>query len=169
MTIPPATAPALRDLPLFDPILCAVDFSPSCRRALDMAIAIAQEADARLIVLHARGDCGTRREALARLRRGAPADTIFRCRPEFVVADGRPSDALLAVAAAEDARLIVMGVQSRTAIDRVIFGSTTRNVLRAATCPVLSIRAHEGAAPWDSARPATREVASLAETDPLIA
>jgi len=82
---------------------------------------------------------------LARLKRGLPADAVFRCRPEAVIEEGRPADAILETAAREDVKLIVMGVQARGALDRLIFGSTTRRVMQVATCPVLSIRACEAA------------------------
>jgi hypothetical protein len=42
----------------------------------------------------------------------------------------------------------VMGVHSRGAIDRLLFGSTTRQVIQAARCPVLSIRADKDDEPW---------------------
>ena len=35
---------------------------------------------------------------------------------------------------------IVMGVRGRGAIDRLLLGSTTDHVVRAATCPVLTVR-----------------------------
>jgi nucleotide-binding universal stress UspA family protein len=47
------------------------------------------------------------------------------------------------VAAERDADLIVMGVQGRTAIDLMVFGSTTHEVIRNAPCPVLTIRREE--------------------------
>jgi nucleotide-binding universal stress UspA family protein len=180
MTVPPG-AQASRGVAPFDPILCASDFSPSCRRALDLAVAMAQEADARLLLLHAieappvrtgvlpmpatledaidRADL--RRSAAGRLRRGLPEDAVFRCHPEVLVVDGHPADSILQVAHDEDVKLIVMGAQTRGTIDRMLFGSTTRRVTQGARSPVLSVRADEHAAPWvawpDSAR---EEVAS---------
>jgi len=41
-----------------------------------------------------------------------------------------------------------MGVQAHGALDRLLFGSTTRRVMQAAMCPVLSIRAGQAAEPW---------------------
>ncbi len=167
MTVPPG-AQASADAAPFDPILCASDFSPSCRRALDLAIGMAQEADARLLLLHAlelphvhtgvppmpatiedaidRG--ALRRGAAARLRRGLPEDAVFRCHPEVLVVEGHPADAILQIAHDEDVKLIVMGAQTRGALDRMLFGSTTRRVIQAARCPVLSARAGQHAAPW---------------------
>lgn len=172
MTIPPA-APDLesREAGTFDPILCASDFSPSCRKALDLAVSMAQETDAHVILLHAlqrpvlntgmipsmdtmdrRFDRGElEREALERLKLGLPHRALFRCRPEAVVTTGGPAEAILRVAAEEHANLIVMGAQSRGVIDRMFFGSTTRQVIQSGRCPVLSIRADVHDRPWVSA------------------
>jgi nucleotide-binding universal stress UspA family protein len=169
LTIPPAAElPESDGLMPFDRILCASDFSPASGKALDLAIVMGQEADARVILFHAlpppHVDSGItpvpfptpagidwserRADALARLKRGLPADAVFRCRPEPVVAEGHAADAILELAYREDVRLIVMGVQSRGALDRLIFGSTTRRVMQAAACPVLSIRADRAADSW---------------------
>lgn len=169
LTIPPsADAGKVDDLLPFDSILCASDFSAACKQALELAIVMGQEADARLILLHAlqlpNWDPGMapvplpvstridfsefRKDALARLKRGLPADAVFRCRPETLVVEGRPADAILETADRENVKLIVMGVQTRGALDRLLFGSTTRRVMQTATCPVLSIRGGETAAPW---------------------
>jgi nucleotide-binding universal stress UspA family protein len=43
-------------------------------------------------------------------------------------------------AAGERADLIVMGAHGRRAKDVLLFGSTTNQVVRHATCPVLTIR-----------------------------
>jgi nucleotide-binding universal stress UspA family protein len=167
LTIPPSAEWREDPIP-FNSILCASDFSPACRKALEMAMVIGQEADARLILLHALQlpafDTGTapvplpmaspidvvefRKEALARLTHALPVDAAFRFRPEPVVADGLPADVILGTAAREGVRLIVMGVQARGTLDRLIFGSTTRRVMQAATCPVLSVRAGDAAEPW---------------------
>jgi nucleotide-binding universal stress UspA family protein len=143
-----------------------------------------QEADARVILMHAleRPDLEAgvtplpipvaeridssefRQEALARLRHGLPSNAVFRCRPEAMVVEGRPADAILETAYRENVKLIVMGVQARGALDRLIFGSTTRRVMQAATCPVLSIRAGRDAEPWS----AWRAVANDSESVPHI-
>jgi nucleotide-binding universal stress UspA family protein len=170
MTIPPAApGPAMNEVvEAFGPILCASDFSPSCRKALDLALSMAQDADARLILLHALqwptvvagimplpatveipiDRAELRREILVRLKRGLPGDAAFRCRPETIVVPGHPSETILRVADDQHVNLIVMGVHSRSAIDRLLFGSTTRQVIQAARCPVLSIRADEHDEPW---------------------
>ncbi|MBR0673442.1 universal stress protein [Neoroseomonas soli] len=52
------------------------------------------------------------------------------------VAGARPVDALLAEAAAMPARLLVMGAYENTGLRTLFTGSATRNLLRAAPCPV---------------------------------
>lgn len=47
---------------------------------------------------------------------------------------------ILRVAAEDRADLIVMGVHGRNAADVLLFGSTTNQVVRRATCPVLTLR-----------------------------
>jgi nucleotide-binding universal stress UspA family protein len=177
LTIPPfAELPDVESMP-FDPILCASEFSPACRMAVELSIVMGQEADARVILLHAlqrptldpgitpvslpasaRIDISEfRKGALARLRQGLPSDAVFRCRPEAMVAEGRPADAILETAHRENVKLIVMGVQARGALDRLLFGSTTRRVMQAAMCPVLTIRAGHAAAPWPASPAAAQE------------
>ena len=53
---------------------------------------------------------------------------------------GKAYQQILSVAAAEHVDLIVMGVQGRIAIDLMVFGSTTNQVVRQAACPVLTLR-----------------------------
>jgi nucleotide-binding universal stress UspA family protein len=168
LTIPPSADVPEFELMPFDPILCASDFSSACRSALELSILVAQEADARVILMHAMQrpalETGVtllpvpvaarmdrpefRKDALARLRAGLPSDAVFRCRPDAIVVEGHPADAILETAYREAVKLIVMGVQARSTLDRLIFGSTTRRVVQAATCPVLSIRARQDAEPW---------------------
>jgi len=185
LTIPPAMGEHdFAELIPFDTILCASDFSPACKKALELSIVMGQEADARLILLHAlqlpelhlgvapmplpltpRIDVSElRKDALARLKRGLPADAVFRCRPEAIVAEGPPADAILETAYREDAKLIVIGVQARGALDRLLFGSTTRDVTHAALCPVLSIRADGRSEPWPASPAAEREGAMAPAT-----
>ena len=45
-----------------------------------------------------------------------------------------------ALAAEERADLIVIGVHGRNILDMTVFGSTTNQVVRQATCPVLTLR-----------------------------
>jgi nucleotide-binding universal stress UspA family protein len=44
------------------------------------------------------------------------------------------------VADEEQSDVIIIGVQGRNALDVALFGSTTNQVVRRATCPVLTLR-----------------------------
>lgn len=141
-------------------IVCPVDFSEQSLTALRQALAIARWHEADVRVLHVED----------RLLQTARADMRFRShvsptpeeelrafaeragaspRPVDVrVTAGEPAPAIIEHAKREAADLIVMGAQTRGALDRMLFGSTTRRVIRAARCPVLSARADQHAAPW---------------------
>ena len=152
----------------WSPILCATDFSPSCMKALGFALWAAQEEDARLILLNAvawpanvlvaeplpilMDALPTRTEleqgAYKRLIAAIPDDDSVRRRTAVVVAIGDPSDAILRGATDNNVKLIVMGIHSRSTTNLAVFGSTTRRVIQAARCPVLSIRAEQHEEGW---------------------
>ena len=50
-----------------------------------------------------------------------------------------PADVLLAVASAQDAKLIVLGLHRRSRLQKALLGSTAQTVLREASCPVLIV------------------------------
>jgi nucleotide-binding universal stress UspA family protein len=53
---------------------------------------------------------------------------------------GDPSDAVVQVAQRREARLLVLGLRHRTAVGKVVFGSTAQRILLDATCPVLAVK-----------------------------
>ena len=53
---------------------------------------------------------------------------------------GPAAETIIAVAEREEADLVVMGTHGRTGLARVLLGSTTERVLRAVSCPVLTVR-----------------------------
>ena len=169
MAVPPAAAiPASGDRNQLEAILCPSDFSRSCSKALKLALSIAHDTNARLVLLHALqwpafaegpmplpvvtqinvDAADWRREALATLERGLPADARARIGYKALVKPGHPSETILQVAQDEHVGLIVMGTQSRSAIDRLLFGSTTREAIQAGRCPVISVRAEKNDPAW---------------------
>ena len=156
MTVPPR-AHATSQLP-FRRILCPIDFSASSTRALQFALSLAQESDAELHLVHVIEWPADRQppplpafnlpeyrvyrehDALAELDRLVPASARDWCRPAMRVVHGRAYEHVLQVAATDAIDLIVIGVHGRNALDVMIFGSTTNQVIRLATCPVLTIR-----------------------------
>jgi nucleotide-binding universal stress UspA family protein len=57
-----------------------------------------------------------------------------------VIVFGRGHREILRAAEAKPADLIVMGAQGRGGVGLALFGSTTQQVVRGATCPVLTVR-----------------------------
>ncbi len=157
MTVPPQSRTTSK-VP-FKRLLCPVDFSESSLSALQFGFSIAQESDAELTILHVfewlPGD-----EALTnrpinvpeyrrqlehdfdeKLHALVPDSVRDWCRPRTRTAHGKAYREILAAATEENVDLIVMGVQGRNALDLMLFGSTTNQVVRRATCPVLTLRA----------------------------
>lgn len=166
LTVPAHAPDAVPAAPVvFKRILCPVDFSDSSMHALNYAMSLAQEADARLTVLHVMvydleteapemyetviadrrltvTDYRSRCEQYSRERLAAALPDTVRayCTVETLLAAGKPYREILRVAAEQQADLIVMGIRGRSAADLMLFGSTTQHVVRQATCPVLTIR-----------------------------
>jgi len=163
LTIPPAVqSPAARPV-LYKTILCAVDFSDASNRAVEYAVSLAQENDARLILLHvvegfvdeAVLDVNVHwnvpeyrryleQDALARLKAVVPAEARTSLQAEERLASGKPYKGILRIADDSGAELIVMGVQGHETLDRLAFGSTTHHMVREARCPVLTVRGLNG-------------------------
>ena len=165
LVVPPhAAGPGGVSSAVFKRIVCAMDFSNSSLRALEYALDLAQEADARITLLHAiefppalrdgalspaveldRMHAEAEAEYLRRLRALVPADARTYCTVATQVSEGKPHREIGRVADNEQADLIVMGVQGRGAIDLMVFGSNTHAVIRSARCPVLIVPAQHGA------------------------
>ena len=59
---------------------------------------------------------------------------------EAIVVVGKPIEEILKVAKEKKIDLIVMGTHGRTGIPHVVIGSVAENVVRKASCPVLTVR-----------------------------
>jgi nucleotide-binding universal stress UspA family protein len=142
---------------LFQHVLCPIDFSPSSLAALAYAESLAR-AGAKLRVLHVVERLPSW-QLVPAMATGAPDDPLFVMQQarqrvhsviparlpatnpvQEIVTEGDAGDEILRVAADTRPDVIVMGAHARHA-GLVGFGSTTHDVLRGATCPVLSIRA----------------------------
>ena len=157
IVVPPRAPDVPAGAPIqFRRILCAVDFSESSLEALAYAITMAEEADARLTLLHVVElppvlveepalDLSRVREAAAanarrRLHEHIPEQARTYCTVETAVVEGRAYREILRHATERRSDLIVMGVHGRGATDLLVFGSTTHHVIRASTFPVLIVR-----------------------------
>ena len=79
------------------------------------------------------------KEARTRLDALVTDDVRVWCKPTTKVAYGKPYREILQVAEKEKADLIVIGVRGRNQLDLTVFGSTTNQVVRRASCPVLTL------------------------------
>ena len=155
LTVPPQARRVPEGAVLFNMILCAVDFSAPSIKAVDYAISLAEHARARLLLLHvvdwfvpptmrlgALDDVRREweRESLAQLRAIVPERTRRVCHVEERLGVDRPSHEIMRAAAETSADLIVLGVSGHGALDRAVLGSATHDVIRRATCPVLTVR-----------------------------
>jgi nucleotide-binding universal stress UspA family protein len=143
-------------------ILCAVDFSPAALRAVGLAIQLARPARASVTFL----------QVVEWLAEEEPREVAHFAVPEYraylaqdaheqlealiaklpriehgavvKVAMGRAYREILRVASDVHADLIVMGARGRGGLPLAPLGSTTQQVVRAASCPVLTVPRQEG-------------------------
>jgi nucleotide-binding universal stress UspA family protein len=158
LTVPPRASDERATGAPFRSILCPVDFSQDSARALSYAASLAQHTGGRLTVMHVvelmpvaydpmvgSFDIeGFRKATLAAARKQlqeyAATVPAIQGGIETVLAEGKAYRTILHEAGDRGADLIVVGVHGRSALDRLVFGSTTEHLVRRATCPVLTIR-----------------------------
>jgi nucleotide-binding universal stress UspA family protein len=139
----------------FRSILCPVDFSAQSRGALRYAAAVAQRFGGRVTVMFVNDPLLL---AAGRIQYGGQRRFVDRTRAElarfveqsirtsrleqktvaFDVAVGNPADEILRAARRLRSDLVVMGTHGLSGVRRLFFGSTTEQVLRRATVPVLA-------------------------------
>lgn len=156
LTVPPHTPPipaaGLRH------VLCPTDFSPAAMQAFGFAADLAARAHASLTLLHtiewlpeheprelAHFDVPEfrrqlTRDAQERLKALAAQGSAAQTATHTLVAAGRAHREILRVADEISADLIVMGARGRGGPPVTMFGSTTQQVVRAAACPVMTVR-----------------------------
>lgn len=162
LTVPPRAQTTSR-LP-FTRLLCAVDFSDASLDAVRWALSLSDESGADLTLLHVvewpwdeppppRLDelPGDSAYALTEFRRYLTATASKRlaslipeqsgtARIATKVVSGRAYAQILCAAGEEQSDLIVIGVHGRNTLDLALFGSTASQVVRRASCPVLTLR-----------------------------
>jgi nucleotide-binding universal stress UspA family protein len=134
-------------------IIHPTDFSDRSSDALQVARSLARDLGARLVILHvvppaivAEGmavmpmDPAVYRQALDEMR-GRIDGPDLKYPIKTLVKDGDAASEILNAAEELRCDLIVMGTHGRTGLGRLLMGSVAEVVLRAAPCPVLSVRA----------------------------
>lgn len=133
-------------------ILCATDFTSESYSAVAHAVSLAQEFQARLILLHVvpepkAGDLVPWSEvqaySKALLRRLVPLEAEAWCKPEYFVERGDPAERILDLANLREMDLIVLGVHQKNGSSGAathLHNATAHKVVSHATCPVLTVR-----------------------------
>ena len=129
-------------------ILYATDFSPPSIRAVPYALALAEQDDAKLIVLHVETKLADRthagREVLRRrlvseLEKMLSHYSVGRA-PRYEIAFGDVVESILQVAVERRANLVVLGVQHERELANHAPWSVASKIVRQAKCPVLTVR-----------------------------
>jgi nucleotide-binding universal stress UspA family protein len=167
LTVPPPVPATTPGPILFKRILCPIDYSPSALKALEYALELGRQADGCVTVLSAleymdpeeslepsvfdpcrQPALESRRQrqhlidhARERLHAQLSGESRTWCAIQEVVAINRAYKEILQRASGSDVDLIVMGAQGSSGIGLMLYGSNTHHVVRAAACPVLTVRA----------------------------
>ena len=139
---------------LFRKVLCPIDFSDHSLAALNLALKVTQQNDAKLYLLNVApvpaGAAGfqpvpmdaypfheeDRHEELAELaREQIPAAVRY----ETLVIRGDPAERVLETVRGLAADLIVMGTHGHRGLTRLVLGSVAERVVRESPVPVLSV------------------------------
>jgi nucleotide-binding universal stress UspA family protein len=139
---------------MFRTILCPSDFSASAQAAFPLAVALARDHGARILVVHVAtpppfvsyGELqraleqpgGYRSELEGQLRQLHQARSAADV--EYRVVDGDPAVEIVTLACDTPCDLIVMGTHGRTGLARLLVGSVAERVLRKAPCPVVTVK-----------------------------
>ncbi|HSF33586.1 MAG TPA: universal stress protein [Candidatus Tectomicrobia bacterium] len=144
-------------------ILIPIDFSDHSRQALGWGVSLAKKYGAQLLLLHvipevleevsARESAGEElvigltAEIEAQLQEIVHQEVRQGGSAQAKVVDGEPAEAILRVAREEAVDLIVMGTHGRSGLPHILLGSTAEAVVRAAPCPVFTVRPSREFAP----------------------
>jgi len=133
----------------FKNILCAIDFGPAAEREVAYAFALAQEHQAKLVLLHVAPETTSvsAREAVLRTEANtrkltalAPTGVDLVCEPEYRLAPGEPVGEILRIAQDTKADLIVIGAKKRESLAGHIPHTKAYRIVCGARCPVLTIK-----------------------------
>lgn len=144
----------------FGRILVATDFSESSRRALELAIQLAQQFGSELTLMHSweppnysyaaglylpvdivspieTAAAAHLEEATSELKLRMPA-------AKSLLREGAAWEEVLGAAAQVQADLIVMGTHGRSGLERALLGSVAEKVVRTSLVPVLTVHGAAG-------------------------
>jgi len=134
-----------------DAILVTTDFSEPDDYAFKLACSLARDHSAQVFVLHVIPPPSTHGEKLARAAPDSYRDQLWRelvrikpadasVQVEHLLTEGHPAKEIVQAAKEKGCDLIVMSTHGRTGLSRLLLGSVAEQVLRLATCPVLTVK-----------------------------
>jgi nucleotide-binding universal stress UspA family protein len=133
-------------------ILYATDLESPSPAAAAYAVSLAEEFQARLILLHVipepkPGELVSAHDvtqaAKDLLRKLVPAEALAWCKPEFFVECGNPADRILELAHLRESELIVLGIRPEEGVPGAATHlpiSVGHKIVSGAECPVLTVR-----------------------------
>jgi len=139
-------------------ILFPTDFSQGARVAMDHAVSLARDYNAKLILLYVIQDISVSewyipsslsvadlvedmQKSAWQEMEGWAAEVSSKIEDiEKIVLRGVPFVEIVKIAREKSADLIVIGTHGWTGIDHILFGSTAEKVVRKSPCPVLTVR-----------------------------
>lgn len=140
---------------MFARILVATDFSPHSEAALAYGRELAHRCDSALHLMHitenpflraAVSDRRSSEEAAAQWLHDRLTEADRRRGSVAIVEQSdEPAEEILRYAKSTNIDLIVMGTHGRTGLARIVLGSVAEAVVRAAPCPVLTVRSADTA------------------------
>jgi nucleotide-binding universal stress UspA family protein len=157
LTVGPAVRTSAHHGGRFHRILFATDHTPASLAAAPYAVSLAENNQARLVLLHVappiepgkidRNSELSVAEMIQRLYETVPSQAQLSIPPEVAIEYGRPAQKIIEAAAERSADLIVLGVRtahghlpSATHVER----ATAHEVVAHASCPVLTVRERDG-------------------------
>jgi len=133
-------------------ILYPTDFSTLGQTALELATSLARDRGAKLLIVHVEEpltaygggefyygiDEPDRKELRRMLSEVVPTDPLVGYEHRLLI--GSPASGILHVAEREGVDMIVMPTHGRTGLMRLLMGSVAEEVVRKASCPVLTVK-----------------------------
>jgi nucleotide-binding universal stress UspA family protein len=143
-------------------ILIPTDFSRLSREAVDIGVALARVLPAKVLLMHSITQpegveelsaaydeyyAYTRDQISGTLEELAKAIEKEGVEVETLLVNGIPHEEIIKTAAQEGVEMIVMGTHGRRGWNRLLMGSQAEQVVRSASCPVITVKGTPAQAP----------------------
>jgi nucleotide-binding universal stress UspA family protein len=152
LTVGPHADPSRESDGQIREVLYATDFASESPAAAAYAVSLAEEFQARLVLLHVVPKLEPNDLVMASdvmessrtlLQKLVPAEARAWCKPEYFVEEGHPAEKILDLAHFRESDLIVLGVKPEAGLPGAATHlpiATAHKVISQATCPVLTVR-----------------------------